>query len=76
MVKLASSLTAVVSYDRTIGKLNTVTHVTIKAGDLVLATGSFGGRYSQNQALREFKVNTKRFTLTENYVPAMLQLAA
>jgi hypothetical protein len=76
MTTLATKLTAIVSYERTIGKLNTVTHVTIKAGPLVIGTGTFGGRYSQNQALREFKVNTNRFKLTENYVPAFRQLAA
>lgn len=73
---LASNLTAVVSYEHTEGKLRFITHVTIKAGNIVIATATFGGRYSQTQALQEFKRNSKRFTTTEAFVPAMLQMAA
>ena len=49
-------LTAVVRYGR--GKsirAKTVTHVTIQAGDVKVAEATLGGKYTPEQALREYR---------------------
>jgi hypothetical protein len=76
MTKLATNLTAVVTYERTEGKLKFITHIAIKVGNLTAATATLGGRYSQNQAVTEFRKNQSRFKLAPWFTPAYLKLAA
>lgn len=44
------------------GVRKTTTAITVRMGDVVFATRTVGGRYSQTDALREFKRFPSRFT--------------
>lgn len=54
------------------GKAKMVTAIEVYAGSFQLATAKFGGRYSANDALKEFKKNPTRFRLTSRYADAAL----
>jgi hypothetical protein len=77
MKKIEAKLTAVVVYKAGSGKCRTVTHITIKLGGLIdVATATKGGKYSQADALAEFRRNPKSFTLLEGHATAVALKAA
>lgn len=65
MIPVATELTAVVSHEKASGKVKVVSSVTIKLGDIVVATATFGGKYTQADALREFQKAPHRFSGTD-----------
>lgn len=55
-------LTARIQYEEgASNKVRVVTKVTIYLGKLNVARAVLGGRYSQEQALREYRTNSARF---------------
>jgi hypothetical protein len=66
-----NTLTAVVNYER--GKSRQcpfITKVKIVLGPCLVAEGTLGGKYSQNQAITELKHNPQRFKFGEGYLAA------
>jgi hypothetical protein len=62
MTKLASGLVVVVRYVQgQTARLPWVTEVEIRLGGTVMATATLGGRFSQRQALAEFRRQPGRF---------------
>jgi hypothetical protein len=77
---IASVLTSVVRYTevRTMGpngRRKLLTEVVVKAGPLTVATKTLQGRFSQGQALVEFKRNPKGWTIL-NEGAARMPIAA
>jgi hypothetical protein len=72
-----NTLSAVVRYVDGTGKFSVATSITIMLGTLAIATHTLGGKYSQKQALTEFKRNPQNFTRQEGYsIAKSLKLAA
>lgn len=68
VVSKDTKLTAVVRYRKTEKKqCPVVTEVTILAKDLVVAFGTIGGRFSQIDAMKEFKRLPGRFKKGDYY---------
>jgi hypothetical protein len=65
MVKVHRSLSAVVAYIDGKGKCKVVTVATIKVGPTLVATAKLGGRFTQAQALAEYRKAPGRFTTLE-----------
>jgi hypothetical protein len=77
MKKINPVLSAVVVYKAGSGKCRTVTEITIKLGGLIdVATATKGGRYSQADALAEYRRNPKSFTLLDGHAVAVALKAA
>ena len=77
---IATNLTSVIKYTevRTLGpngRRKLLTEVQIMAGPLKVASKTLSGRYSQRQALVEFKANPKGWTV-ENEGAAKMPIAA
>ena len=53
---------SMVVFNQNNGRRIAVSHITIKAGDVILARASFGGNWSDEQALKEYYRLPKRFT--------------
>jgi len=60
IVKLSASVT--VHESKKSARCPHTSNVTIRFGDIVVAAATLGGRYSEAQALGEFKRNPHRFT--------------
>lgn len=68
------TFTAKVTYTKPeSGKVRFVTEVEISLGPVLIATATLGGRYSQTQALNEFRRNPANFEVT---APEALGLVA
>lgn len=77
MKKIEAVLSAVVVYKPSSGKCRWVTEITIKLGGLIdVAKATKGGKYSQADALTEYRRNPKSFTLLEGAETARLLKAA
>lgn len=78
MNKLANIvLTAHVNARRTGGKVKVVTDVTIRLdGKAALAFHTLGGKYTAEQALKEFKRDPSRFETQPGFDAAMVKLLA
>jgi len=75
-ILIASVLTAVVRYtEGPNGRRKCLTEVMVKAGPLEVASKTLSGRYSQRQALMEFKRNSKSWAI-HNKGAARMPIAA
>ncbi len=70
MKKLNTTLVAVVVFTPAKGKVKCVTHITITMAGIKVATATKGGRYSQDDALTEFRRNPNSFTKLEGWETA------
>jgi hypothetical protein len=77
MTKIAASLSAVVVY-RSGRKAQTVTDITIMLGDTIPVAQAIGksGRYSQAQALTDYKRNPSQYKALEGAAMAKALKAA
>lgn len=72
---MSSVIRAEVSYLNGVSaKCRVATKIKIFQNEKLVAYAAFGGRYSQNQAVREYLSNPRRFTLA--VVPAKMAIAA
>jgi hypothetical protein len=73
------NLTASVNVQPTEKRAKFVTHVLIKTGDLIVASGKLGGKYTPAQAVAEFAKSPGRFTLAPRFAsltPAAIKALA
>lgn len=74
--KIVPVLSVVVTYaNGTSAKAKTATTISVRVGGIEVATKTVGGRWSKDQAMREWERNRKTFTLNEMAEP-LLRLAA
>lgn len=65
MANQVTPLSARVNYVPGTGRVKVATQVTILKGNIPVATGTLGGRYSQQQAVAEFGKRRKPFIVNE-----------
>jgi len=71
LISTVSPLSAQVQYGESrSAKCRQITTCKIMVADAVIAEGTFGGKFSQTDALKEFKKNPQRFKKTEMYAVA------
>ena len=72
-----NALTATVNYIPGTGRCQFATEIVIMLGTVIVATRTVGGRYSQTQALDEFKRNARLFQRGDGFDAAkQLKLVA
>lgn len=75
MTTLTTCLSATVVYVAGRGRCAVATKVTIKMGTVNVATAMLGGRYSQQQAVKEFQRFPKRFQPCDVQLADMVNFA-